>query len=139
MKIRPILDGEKNVISLFSKVPIYYQRENILFVPYLPLQGVFKVDDYPTEMKFGLLGSMLAHEIVHSIDAVANKFEQGGKYDAFYWTKKTESSFKEKMKCLIQAYKGEHMEINGNWLKFGTQRKIACRCISRLNRFILLD
>ena len=54
---------------------------------------------------------MLAHEIIHSIDEVATKFDQD--IQEKYWTNETIRHFNSKMKCLIEAYRGEDIEING--------------------------
>lgn len=99
---------------LLTPGPVFRQFQK-LHVPDFLRQGHFYDVSYPSYLKLGSLGSLVAHEITHTFDAVANEFEDFYLHQRTtpYWTDETRKNFQAKMKCLVQAYEGENVEING--------------------------
>ena len=90
-------------VSLFSTKPFIAQEDKSLYIPDFFTTGPFVAADLPGPIKLGALGSLLAHEMTHSFDAVAASFDEIFSQKNF-WTEKTSQEFKKKMKCLVDTF-----------------------------------
>lgn len=103
-------------LSLFHNRPKYMQKGK-LYVPAMMIKGHFYDENYPTALKFGLLGTLMGHAMTHSVDGVANKHENEVAQRNF-WTQKTTDNFNSQMQCLVEAYQSEKINIDvpGAWV-----------------------
>ena len=99
-------------VSLFSSKPFIAQEEKKLFLPHFFVSGPLVSNALPDAVKFGALGSQLAHEMTHSFDNVAVFYEESrDRHDS--WSEGTKAAFRDKMQCLVDAFDESKVKING--------------------------
>lgn len=89
-----------------------YLSSKIKFVLVIPagiLQGIFFDVDRPMYLNYGVIGSIIGHELSHGFGDMGSKFDKDG-YENIIWTNKTEENFREKMKCIIEE--AENFEVD---------------------------
>nr|XP_044249580.1 membrane metallo-endopeptidase-like 1 [Drosophila takahashii] len=64
--------------TAMSSSPYYLMRQNIIIVPHGTLQEPFFVPDSHSVFKYSLLGFVLAHELIHSVDTTGLLFDSHG-------------------------------------------------------------
>ncbi|KAI8038254.1 hypothetical protein M5D96_008943 [Drosophila gunungcola] len=64
--------------TAMSSSPYYLMRQNVIIVPYGLLQEPFFVSDSHDVFKYSLLGFVLAHELMHSVDTTGLLFDSRG-------------------------------------------------------------
>lgn len=96
-------------VSLFSALPHLDHLKKHFYIPDFSINGPFSSPELPDQVRFGFLGSLLAHEITHSFDGLANKFAVASWRKL--WSSWTKEKFEGKMKCLVDVYSRQ----NANW------------------------
>lgn len=98
-------DGLSIISSgFYSYTPIYTSTDNSISIPVALLQPFyFWGTNYPQALKYGTLGYMIAHEMIHGFDDSGNNFDAYGNL-ATRWDPKSLYEFKEKRKCFQAQY-----------------------------------
>ncbi|KAF5299288.1 hypothetical protein FQA39_LY02461 [Lamprigera yunnana] len=88
----------------YSRYPyIYYEpSDNSITIPARALQSVIYDIDRPKYYNYGTLGSMIGHQLFHSIfERTPNRYES--RY--YHWvSSKTQSGFKKRLECIENDY-----------------------------------
>ncbi|CAD7084706.1 unnamed protein product [Hermetia illucens] len=77
--------------------------KNFILVPPNILQGPIYEFHFPYSVKYGGLGSVVGHEITHSMDGTGRIFDSKGTVRE-WWTKKSEEEYLNRTKCLQAQY-----------------------------------
>ena len=103
-------------ISFFSALPYFSPVSDRFYIPEYFVTGPLAAVDLPGPLKFGYFGSPLAHEMVHAFDETAFHLRKE-LFDSPLWSNWTKDRYKDKAKCLIDAYNGQEVagtvKING--------------------------
>lgn len=99
--------------GLSSYTPIYSHTNNSISIPVALLQpSYFWGSNYPQALKYGTLGYLIAHEMIHGFDDSGNNFDAHGNL-APWWDTKSLYEFEEKRKCFQAQY---------HQFKYGSER-----------------
>ncbi|XP_034113136.1 neprilysin-1 [Drosophila albomicans] len=84
--------------------PFYALLHNQVVIPASHMQHRYLFDDaYPMALKYGTVGYLLAHEMVHGFDDLASSLDaQGNLRD--WWQKNTTEQFEQRKQCLVQQF-----------------------------------
>ncbi|XP_037946608.1 neprilysin-4 [Teleopsis dalmanni] len=89
----------------------YQLRKNKIEVPITYLQSRFFWDPvYPTALKYGTLGFVLAQEMLQGFDSVGRKYDNHG-FQRNWWDMNSEASFDDHTQCFKNQY--ENYKIKG--------------------------
>ena len=66
----------------------------------------------PEYLNYGIVGTMLGHEIIHGFDNQGRKYDRDGNQKN-WWQPDTEKQFFEKAKCIIDQYNNFTVEEIG--------------------------
>ncbi|XP_073816881.1 endothelin-converting enzyme 1-like [Musca autumnalis] len=87
-----------------SFTPVYITTENLIKVPVSVLQPYFLWSDfYPNALKFGTLGFLMSHELIHGFDEEGRAHDKdGNKHE--WWDKASNDYFSNQTECFNQQY-----------------------------------
>ncbi|KAH8362952.1 hypothetical protein KR084_003655 [Drosophila pseudotakahashii] len=84
--------------------PFYVTETNLVVLPTSYMQHRYLWDDvYPTAIKYGTLGFILAHEMAHGFDDVSRLFDSRGNLNDT-WSRETKMSFDLIKNCLADQF-----------------------------------
>lgn len=90
--------------DVLSFTPAYSILANNITIPVALLQPRYFWDaDYPQALKYGTLGYLLAHEMIHGFDDEGRSYDANGNL-APWWDDKSRYEFEEKRKCFQAQY-----------------------------------
>ena len=97
---KPLEAGE-----LLSYTPANIIVENRIKVPVSLLQPYYLWSTfYPHALKFGTLGTLIAHELIHGFDDTGRTFDKSGN-NIEWWDEMSTDAFNERTTCFINQYK----------------------------------
>ncbi|XP_065372150.1 neprilysin-4 [Calliphora vicina] len=97
---KPLEAGE-----LLSYTPANIIVENRIKVPVSLLQPYYLWSTfYPHALKFGTLGTLISHELIHGFDDTGRTFDKAGN-NIEWWDDKSTEAFNERSKCFVNQYK----------------------------------
>uniref|UniRef100_A0A1I8PWW1 Peptidase M13 C-terminal domain-containing protein n=1 Tax=Stomoxys calcitrans TaxID=35570 RepID=A0A1I8PWW1_STOCA len=87
-----------------SYTPVYITTENLIKVPVSVLQPFFLWSDhYPNALKFGTLGFLVSHELIHGFDEEGRTYDtRGNKHE--WWDADSNSYFGNQTECFAHQY-----------------------------------
>ncbi|XP_061398238.1 neprilysin-1-like [Musca vetustissima] len=97
---RPYDDPES-----LSFTPVYITTENLIKVPVSVLQPYFLWSNfYPNALKFGTLGFLMSHELIHGFDEEGRSHDaQGNKQE--WWDQASNDYFANQTECFSKQYR----------------------------------
>ncbi|XP_054081117.1 neprilysin-4-like [Zeugodacus cucurbitae] len=96
---KPIEAGE-----ILSYTPANILIENVIKVPVSILQPYIMWGNYyPTAVKFGTLGALVGHELIHAFDDTGRRFDKDGN-SRDWWDEKSTEIFLERTECFSNQY-----------------------------------
>ncbi|XP_073819888.1 neprilysin-1-like [Musca autumnalis] len=96
----PLDDGE-----LLSLMPANIRTENRITVPVALLKSFYVWSEtFPNNVKYGILGSLLSHELIHGFDDFGRNFDKIGNRRK-WWDDKSTEAFNNRTKCFVHQYK----------------------------------
>ncbi|XP_075148762.1 neprilysin-4-like [Haematobia irritans] len=89
-----------------SYTPVYIVTENLIKVPVSVLQPYYLWSDYyPNALKFGTLGFLISHELIHGFDNEGRTYDtQGNKHE--WWDPESNNYFSNQTECFNRQYSG---------------------------------
>ena len=96
---------DKKLWDMFpQEVNAYYSpsRNEIVF-PAGILQQPFFSDAFPDAMNYGAIGSVVGHEISHSVDDQGRKYDKTGLLSS-WWTRSSAKAFETRTQCFVDLY-----------------------------------
>ncbi|KAI8130657.1 hypothetical protein FF38_11936 [Lucilia cuprina] len=97
---KPLEAGE-----LLSYTPANIIVENRIKVPVSLLQPYYLWSTfYPNALKFGTLGTLISHELIHGFDDTGRTFDKYGN-NIEWWDDNSTAAFNERSKCFVNQYK----------------------------------
>ena len=95
--------------------PSFINMENVIMIPVTLLQPNYLWSPYyPEALKFGTLGFLLAHELIHGFDDLGKQYDAKGNELDSWWDEKSTKAFKNKKNCFKTQY--SHYRYNGKYL-----------------------
>lgn len=95
--------------------PSFINAENVIMIPVTILQPNYLWSAYyPEALKFGTLGFLLAHELIHGFDDLDILYDANGNELDIWWDEKSAKAFKHKKQCFKTQY--SHYRYNGKYL-----------------------
>uniref|UniRef100_A0A1I8MV68 Peptidase family M13 n=1 Tax=Musca domestica TaxID=7370 RepID=A0A1I8MV68_MUSDO len=87
-----------------SFTPVYITTENLIKVPVSVLQPYFLWSDfYPNALKFGTLGFLMSHELIHGFDEEGRAHDKhGNKHE--WWDQSSNDYFANQTECFNKQY-----------------------------------
>lgn len=100
---------------MLSSSPAFINSQNLIMIPVSLLQPNYLWSDYyPEALKFGTLGYLLAHELIHGFDDLGKQYDsQGNELDS-WWDEASTKAFKHKKACFKSQY--ARYRYNGKYL-----------------------
>ncbi|XP_053947086.1 membrane metallo-endopeptidase-like 1 [Anastrepha ludens] len=96
---KPIEAGE-----ILSYTPANILIENVIKVPVSILQPYLLWNEiYPTAVKFGTLGALVGHELIHAFDDTGRRFDKYGN-SRDWWDEKSTQIFLNRTACFSNQY-----------------------------------
>ncbi|XP_005183445.2 neprilysin-4 [Musca domestica] len=96
---------ENDYGETLSTTPSYIYVENAIKVPVAMLQPSYAWSaSFPNAFNFGVLGSLLSHELIHGFDGEGRTFDAIGNHRK-WWDENSNKLFKKRSECLIHQYK----------------------------------
>ncbi|XP_054733543.1 neprilysin-4-like [Anastrepha obliqua] len=96
---KPIEAGE-----ILSYTPANILIENVIKVPVSILQPYLLWNEiYPTAVKFGTLGALVGHELIHAFDDTGRRFDKYGN-SRDWWDEKSTEIFLNRTACFSNQY-----------------------------------
>jgi len=90
--------------SLLSLSPVNILLENVIKVPVALLQPYyFWASSYPNAIKFGGLGSVIGHELIHGFDNKGRKMNALGNAND-WWDEESSTNFVNRQRCFTEQY-----------------------------------
>ncbi|TDG52418.1 hypothetical protein AWZ03_001248 [Drosophila navojoa] len=90
--------------DVLSFTPAYNILDNNITIPVALLQPRYFWDaNYPQALKYGTLGYLLAHEMIHGFDDEGRNYDANGNL-APWWDERSRYEFEEKRKCFQAQY-----------------------------------
>ncbi|CAD7084704.1 unnamed protein product [Hermetia illucens] len=87
-----------------AKVNAFYDSaRNHIFVPTNILQSPVYNFHFPYSVKYGALGTIMGHEITHSLDATGRRYDSNGAIRS-RWTEQSEEEYLNRIQCLAIQY-----------------------------------
>jgi len=81
----------------------YDPQRNDITIPIGVLSDPFYREDRPLEFNFGVLGSVVGHELTHAFDSSGRRFDgQGALVD--WWSEDTAAEFEHRAQCLVDQF-----------------------------------
>ncbi|KAM7360863.1 neprilysin-4-like [Cochliomyia hominivorax] len=97
---KPLSAGE-----LLSYTPANIIIENRIKVPVSLLQPYYLWSSfYPHALKFGTLGTLISHELIHGFDDTGRTFDKVGN-NVEWWDNRSTQAFNERSECFVNQYK----------------------------------
>ncbi|XP_073816909.1 neprilysin-4-like [Musca autumnalis] len=91
--------------ELLSFTPANILIENRIKVPVSLLQPFYVWSEtYPNAVKYGTLGSLISHELIHGFDDTGRNFDKFGN-SRNWWDDKSTEAFNNRTKCFVHQYK----------------------------------
>uniref|UniRef100_A0A1I8M5N8 Peptidase family M13 n=1 Tax=Musca domestica TaxID=7370 RepID=A0A1I8M5N8_MUSDO len=91
--------------ELLSFTPANILIENRIKVPVSVLQPFYVWSDtYPNALKYGTLGSLISHELIHGFDDTGRNFDKFGN-SRNWWDDKSTEAFKNRTNCFVNQYR----------------------------------
>ncbi|CAD7084705.1 unnamed protein product [Hermetia illucens] len=81
----------------------YNSARNHIFMPTNILQSPVYNFHFPYSVKYGALGSIMGHEITHSLDATGRAYDSNGTIRS-WWTEQSEEEYLNRTQCLEMQY-----------------------------------
>uniref|UniRef100_A0A1I8NGA4 Peptidase family M13 n=1 Tax=Musca domestica TaxID=7370 RepID=A0A1I8NGA4_MUSDO len=97
--------------------PAFINSENLIIIPVALLQPNYLWSShYPQALKFGTLGFLLAHELLHGFDDIGTTppHKTGTNNTSTWWDEASFKAFKHKKSCFKNQY--AHFRYNGKYL-----------------------
>jgi len=83
----------------------YTDGRNDITIPVAILSDPFFREDRPPEFNFGILGSLVGHELTHAFDSRGRHFDgQGALVD--WWSEPSAAEFEHRSQCLVDQFNG---------------------------------
>eukprot|EP00111_Clytia_hemisphaerica_P020438 TCONS_00060230-protein len=99
-------------------VNAYYEpTENEIVFPAGILQPPYFQSNYPKSVNFGMMGSIIGHEITHGFDNNGRQYDKHGNFVSSWWSASVVDEYKKKAKCFVDEYskfKEAGKNIRGN-------------------------
>ncbi|XP_066593303.1 neprilysin-like [Prorops nasuta] len=117
--LKPLLKVEmEDFIWTGSLTPIslnamYLPEFNSLIVPAGLFSYPFFSIWHPDALRYGLLGSLIIHEISHGFDSISRNYDKDGK--EFTWDEQMDKEYISRAKCFVKQY-GSYSFRNGNFI-----------------------
>ncbi|XP_037812437.1 neprilysin-4-like [Lucilia sericata] len=90
---------------MLSYSPAFINSENIIMIPISLLQPNYLWSDYyPEALKFGTLGFLLAHELIHGFDDFGKQYDSNGNELDTWWDEQSTKAFMHKKACFKAQY-----------------------------------
>ncbi|XP_072392043.1 neprilysin-2-like isoform X2 [Diabrotica undecimpunctata] len=104
-KLRTTYEEEPfNELFIVSGLKIYYSpKENMLTFPVGIFGGVYYQNDRPEYMNYGILGSIIAHEVSH-IFMRAARGDQAPRELRSWWSPNSLANYDQKLQCISNQY-----------------------------------
>ncbi|XP_075148778.1 endothelin-converting enzyme homolog [Haematobia irritans] len=100
--------------ELLSFTPANIIVENKIKVPVSLLQPYYVWSTtYPNAVKYGTLGALISHEVIHGFDDTGRNFDQDGNNNN-WWDGQSAKSFINRTKCFVDQY--QNYMYNGKLL-----------------------
>lgn len=91
--------------EVLSFTPANIIVENTIKVPVSLLQPYYVWStSYPNAVKYGTLGSLISHELIHGFDDTGRNFDKVGN-NRNWWDEVSTKEFKNRTKCFVNQYK----------------------------------
>lgn len=106
----------EHAIHQLGYSPAFINSENLIIIPVSLLQPNYLWSvNYPQALKFGTLGFLLAHELIHGFDDIGTTHhDANGTQLMQWWDESSFKSFKHKKACFKNQY--SHFRYNGRYL-----------------------
>uniref|UniRef100_A0A1A9W6K4 Peptidase M13 C-terminal domain-containing protein n=1 Tax=Glossina brevipalpis TaxID=37001 RepID=A0A1A9W6K4_9MUSC len=93
-----------DVGEIISYTPVNLLLENKIKIPVALLQPYYLwASVYPNALKFGTIGTLIGHEIIHGFDDMGRMMDKYGN-SKIWWDSKSTEAFNERVKCFINQY-----------------------------------
>ncbi|KAM7360862.1 neprilysin-1-like [Cochliomyia hominivorax] len=100
---------------MLSYAPAFINSENLIIIPVSLLQPNYLWSNYyPEALKFGTLGFLLAHELIHGFDDLGKQYDSQGNEVDSWWDEASTKAFKHKKACFKSQY--SRYRFNGKYL-----------------------
>ncbi|XP_013119319.1 membrane metallo-endopeptidase-like 1 [Stomoxys calcitrans] len=91
--------------ELLSFTPANIIVENKIKVPVSMLQPYYVWSStYPNAVKYGTLGALISHELIHGFDDMGRNFDKDGN-NRNWWDEKSSAAFVNRTRCFVDQYK----------------------------------
>ncbi|KAH8359837.1 hypothetical protein KR093_009078, partial [Drosophila rubida] len=98
------LSAEPQLADRVYKLPHYELSTNKMQIPITFLQARFFWDPvYPSALKYGTLGVLLARQMLHGFDEVGRRYDGRGNKNN-WWDSTSESSYARRSQCFQEQY-----------------------------------
>ncbi|EDW16178.1 neprilysin-4 [Drosophila mojavensis] len=98
--VKPLDAGD-----LLSYTPANILVENTIKVPVSLLQPYYLwAASYPNAIKFGTLGALIGHELIHGFDDTGRKFDARGNIND-WWDEQSTHNFETRQRCFSEQYR----------------------------------
>lgn len=105
----------ESAVNSFGSFPVYMNAENRIVIPVSILQPNYLWSNhYPLALKFGTLGFLLAHELIHGFDATSTKYDGNASTFNNFWDDQSAKAFRHKKQCFKHQY--GRFRYNGKYL-----------------------
>ncbi|XP_055877573.1 endothelin-converting enzyme homolog isoform X2 [Biomphalaria glabrata] len=102
-----------NPYSMISPLAYYVTEYNRIVILPSILQEYFVSHLYPDAYMYGLMGTIIGHELFHGFDSDGKLFDADGHLRDF-WSAKVTETFNDRSKCLIDLFESESYTYLGN-------------------------
>uniref|UniRef100_A0A2C9LUK5 Peptidase M13 C-terminal domain-containing protein n=1 Tax=Biomphalaria glabrata TaxID=6526 RepID=A0A2C9LUK5_BIOGL len=102
-----------NPYSMISPLAYYVTEYNRIVILPSILQEYFVSHLYPDAYMYGLMGTIIGHELFHGFDSDGKLFDADGHLRDF-WSAKVTETFNDRSKCLIDLFESESYSYFGN-------------------------
>ncbi|TDG52420.1 hypothetical protein AWZ03_001250 [Drosophila navojoa] len=98
--VKPLDAGD-----VLSYTPANILVENVIKVPVSLLQPYYLwAASYPNAIKFGTLGALIGHELIHGFDDAGRKFDARGNIND-WWDEQSADNFETRQRCFSEQYR----------------------------------
>lgn len=86
-------------------VNAYYEpTENEIVFPAGILQPPYFKFSYPKSVNYGMMGSIIGHEITHGFDNNGRQYDKHGNFIPSWWSQSVIDEYMKKTKCFVEEY-----------------------------------
>lgn len=110
---QPHLYSEWQVLSPLSVISFYLYRRNALLIPLGGLMHPVYSSNLPVYLAYATLGTLISHELGHSVDFVGRTRDLYGRVNITMWDEYTIEDFVSRVKCRAEQYSEMYFPIQG--------------------------